>query len=66
MSVGEKMFEALRQAIITNERIEQVDKVVTRLDAGQSELRERVVRLEVTLDLAKRLMMTNQTGRSAQ
>ena len=53
MSVTDKVLDALRQTVLVNERIEQLAKAVAKLDAGQADVRDRVIRIEALIEYGR-------------
>lgn len=53
MSALDKVLEALRDAVIVNERIAQLSKAVEKLSADQESLRDRVIRIEALIEYAR-------------
>ena len=53
MSVTDKVLDAMRQTVLINERIEQLTKAVAKLEDGQVDLRDRVIRIEALIEFGR-------------
>lgn len=57
MSVTDKVLDALRQTVLINERIEQLTKAVAKLEDGQGDLRDRVIRIEALIEFGRTVQL---------
>lgn len=61
MSVTDKVLEALRQTVLINERIEQLTKAVAKLEDGQVDLRDRVIRIEALIEFGRNAQLLSKS-----
>lgn len=53
MSTLDKVLEAIREAVVVNERIAQLTRTVEKLSTDQENLRDRVIRIEALIEYAR-------------
>lgn len=61
MSVTDKVLDALRQTVLINERIEQLTKAVAKLEDGQIDLRDRVIRIEALIEFGRTAQLLSKS-----
>lgn len=54
MSTLSDAFAAIRRVVLIDERLDRVTKDLAKLDAAHSETRDRLLRVEVIIDEARR------------
>lgn len=55
MSTMDKVLSALKEAVLVNERITQINKAVERIAENQEDLRSRVIRIEALIEYGRSL-----------
>lgn len=53
MSVVNEILKAVRDVVIMNERVIALSRQVEKLETNQSELRERIIRIEAFIDVVR-------------
>ncbi|HEV7122313.1 MAG TPA: hypothetical protein VGN24_02670 [Rhodanobacter sp.] len=61
MSATDKVLDALRQTVLINERIEQLTKAVSKLEDGQVNLRDRVIRIEALIEFGRAAQLLSKS-----